>query len=154
MWYEKSIQCCGSSSSTFLLLYGSGMIFGCNEEGGFDLVSTILLCGQLLQWPSDDPSPKKWKISLHFLTFPLIIWLQIYLMIMIFSFQVLHGDHPLPGDMTTCIQEVQTRCHSLPGVPHAAYHHRFSHLVGYGARYYSYMMARLEIIYYKTEKTS
>jgi len=56
--------------------------------------------------------------------------------------QVLHGDHPLPGDMTTCIQEVQTRCHSLPGVPHAAYHHRFSHLVGYGARYYSYMMAR------------
>ena len=94
------------------------------------------------------------KFHFIFLTFPLIIWLQIYLMIMIFSFQVLHGDHPLPGDMTTCIQEVQTRCHSLPGVPHAAYHHRFSHLVGYGARYYSYMMARLEIIYYKTEKTS
>ena len=40
------------------------------------------------------------------------------------------------------MRELQEKCHTLPGAPDAAYHHRFSHLVGYGARYYSYMLAR------------
>ena len=56
--------------------------------------------------------------------------------------QVFHGSQPLPGDLTSAVREVEARCHTLPGAPQAAYHHRFSHLVGYGARYYSYMMAR------------
>ena len=55
--------------------------------------------------------------------------------------QDLHGG-PQPGDLSSRVQEAHARCHGLPGAPHAAYHHRFSHLVGYGARYYSYMMAR------------
>ena len=59
--------------------------------------------------------------------------------------QMLHGQHPLASDTATCLSRVQDTCHSLPGAPGAAYHHRFSHLVGYGARYYSYMMARLEL---------
>jgi len=46
------------------------------------------------------------------------------------------------GDLTSRLQSVKQSCHGLPGAPSAAYHHRFSHLVGYGARYYSYMMAR------------
>ena len=56
--------------------------------------------------------------------------------------QVYHSHLPLPGDITTCLESVQTKCHTLPYVPGTAYHLRFSHLVGYGARYYSYLMAR------------
>ena len=50
------------------------------------------------------------------------------------------------SQLDTCIQQVQDTCHSLPGAPDAAYHHRFSHLVGYGARYYSYLMARYVLV--------
>merc|ERR1719150_2996045 len=46
--------------------------------------------------------------------------------------QDLHGG-PQPGDLSSRVQEAHARCHGLPGAPHAAYHHRFSHLVGYGA---------------------
>ena len=55
---------------------------------------------------------------------------------------VFHGRHPLAGDLSSSVRELQEKCHTLPGAPDAAYHHRFSHLVGYGARYYSYMLAR------------
>jgi len=57
--------------------------------------------------------------------------------------QLYHSHLPLPGgDITTSLQEVQAKYHTLPYVPGTAYHLRFSHLVGYGARYYSYLMAR------------
>eukprot|EP00092_Neocalanus_flemingeri_P039565 GFUD01043081.1.p1 GENE.GFUD01043081.1~~GFUD01043081.1.p1 ORF type:complete len:706 (-),score=245.82 GFUD01043081.1:139-2256(-) len=56
--------------------------------------------------------------------------------------QLYHSDLPLPGDITTCLESVQTKFHTLPYVPGTAYHLRFSHLVGYGARYYSYLLAR------------
>merc|ERR1719466_681923 len=56
--------------------------------------------------------------------------------------QLYHSQLPLPGDITSCLETVQTKFHTLPYVPGTAYHLRFSHLVGYGARYYSYLMAR------------
>ena len=56
--------------------------------------------------------------------------------------QVFHGAQPLAGGLSAAVREVQQKCHTVPGAPEAAYHHRFSHLVGYGARYYSYMLAR------------
>lgn len=56
--------------------------------------------------------------------------------------QLFHGVQPLSGDLSSSVRELQEKCHTLPGAPDAAYHHRFSHLVGYGARYYSYMLAR------------
>jgi len=53
-----------------------------------------------------------------------------------------HSVLPQLGDITTCLESVQSKFHTLPYVPGTAYHLRFSHLVGYGARYYSYLMAR------------
>ncbi len=40
------------------------------------------------------------------------------------------------------LEQVQGEYHSLPHVPGTAPQLRFSHLVGYGARYYSYLLAR------------
>jgi len=56
--------------------------------------------------------------------------------------QSYHGPMPLNGDTTTTIEHVQSKFHTLPYVPGTAYQLRFSHLVGYGARYYSYLLAR------------
>ena len=56
--------------------------------------------------------------------------------------QALHSGAGDGAELGFRVQEVAAQCHGLPGAPGAAYHHRFSHLVGYGARYYSYMMAR------------
>jgi len=54
--------------------------------------------------------------------------------------QALHSGSS--SSLGSRVEEVAGQCLGLPGAPGAAYHHRFSHLVGYGARYYSYMMAR------------
>lgn len=56
--------------------------------------------------------------------------------------QVYHGEWPLGGDTTEVLERVQGEFHTLPYVPGTAYQLRFSHLVGYGARYYSYLLAR------------
>ena len=56
--------------------------------------------------------------------------------------QVYHGELPLSGDTTEVLEEVQGQFHTLPYVDNTAYQLRFSHLVGYGARYYSYLLAR------------
>ena len=53
-----------------------------------------------------------------------------------------HSDITTLGDITSSLESVQKQFHTLPYVPGTAYHLRFSHLVGYGARYYSYLMAR------------
>ena len=55
-----------------------------------------------------------------------------------------HGD-PCPdsGSSTTDVLAALHAEHHPLGYPdRTAWHHRFSHLVGYGARYYSYLMAR------------
>ncbi|XP_054442505.1 mitochondrial intermediate peptidase isoform X2 [Pteronotus mesoamericanus] len=56
--------------------------------------------------------------------------------------QVYHGQHPLSKSTTALLQETQERLYGLPYVPSTAWQLRFSHLVGYGAKYYSYLMSR------------
>lgn len=62
--------------------------------------------------------------------------------------QALHGDHRkngLAGSTTTTtdiLERVHGRHHPLAYHKGCAWHLRFSHLVGYGARYYSYLMSR------------
>ncbi len=56
--------------------------------------------------------------------------------------QQYHGSHPLQGSTTEILKQVQRSHHSLKYHPGTAWQLRFSHLVGYGARYYSYLMAR------------
>lgn len=56
--------------------------------------------------------------------------------------QEYHGKHPLDGTTTQILEKVQGTHHSLRYQQGTAWQLRFSHLVGYGARYYSYLMAR------------
>ncbi|KAM6140017.1 mitochondrial intermediate peptidase isoform 1-T1 [Pterocles gutturalis] len=56
--------------------------------------------------------------------------------------QIYHGKHPLKKSTTEILKEVQEKVYGLPYVPNTAWQLRFSHLVGYGAKYYSYLMSR------------
>uniref|UniRef100_A0A8C6VH58 Mitochondrial intermediate peptidase n=1 Tax=Naja naja TaxID=35670 RepID=A0A8C6VH58_NAJNA len=56
--------------------------------------------------------------------------------------QIYHGKHPLKKSTTEILKETQEKFYGLPYVPDTAWQLRFSHLVGYGAKYYSYLMSR------------
>ncbi|KAG8584826.1 hypothetical protein GDO81_004779 [Engystomops pustulosus] len=56
--------------------------------------------------------------------------------------QIYHGKHPLKGSTTDILRETQESFYGLPYIPHTAWQLRFSHLAGYGAKYYSYLMSR------------
>uniref|UniRef100_A0ABI7YLW0 Peptidase M3A/M3B catalytic domain-containing protein n=1 Tax=Felis catus TaxID=9685 RepID=A0ABI7YLW0_FELCA len=56
--------------------------------------------------------------------------------------QIYHGKHPLTASTTDILRETQEKFYGLPYVPNTAWQLRFSHLVGYGAKYYSYLMSR------------
>ncbi|XP_044298006.1 mitochondrial intermediate peptidase isoform X2 [Varanus komodoensis] len=56
--------------------------------------------------------------------------------------QIYHGKHPLEKSTTEILKETQEKFYRLPYVPNTAWQLRFSHLVGYGAKYYSYLMSR------------
>ncbi|XP_076264935.1 mitochondrial intermediate peptidase [Rhynchophorus ferrugineus] len=56
--------------------------------------------------------------------------------------QVYHGKHPLKGSTTDVLAATQKEYYCLPYVPNTAWQLRFSHLVGYGAKYYSYLVSR------------
>ncbi|KAG8452901.1 hypothetical protein GDO86_004631 [Hymenochirus boettgeri] len=56
--------------------------------------------------------------------------------------QIFHGKHPLNGSTTDILKETQEAYYGLPYVSQTAWHLRFSHLAGYGAKYYSYLMSR------------
>uniref|UniRef100_A0A8C8AX63 Mitochondrial intermediate peptidase n=1 Tax=Otus sunia TaxID=257818 RepID=A0A8C8AX63_9STRI len=56
--------------------------------------------------------------------------------------QIYHGKHPLRKSTTEILKETQEKVYGLPYVPNTAWQLRFSHLVGYGAKYYSYLMSR------------
>lgn len=56
--------------------------------------------------------------------------------------QMYHAKHPLDGTTTSVLEKVQNNYYSLPYVSHTAWQLRFSHLVGYGAKYYSYLVSR------------
>lgn len=55
--------------------------------------------------------------------------------------QVYHGK-PQYRSTTDILRELQEKFYGLPYVYNTAWQLRFSHLVGYGAKYYSYLMSR------------
>uniref|UniRef100_A0A8C8VHM2 Mitochondrial intermediate peptidase n=1 Tax=Pelusios castaneus TaxID=367368 RepID=A0A8C8VHM2_9SAUR len=55
---------------------------------------------------------------------------------------IYHGEHPLKKSTTEILEETQEKFYGLPYVPNTAWQIRFTHLVGYGAKYYSYILAR------------
>lgn len=55
--------------------------------------------------------------------------------------QVYHADK-LTESSTDILRKIQGKYHSLPYVENTAWQLRFSHLVGYGAKYYSYLISR------------
>lgn len=56
--------------------------------------------------------------------------------------QVYHGEHPLKGTTTEVLAEIQPKYYSLPYVPNTSWQLRFGHLVGYGAKYYAYLVSK------------
>ncbi|XP_066555724.1 mitochondrial intermediate peptidase [Amia ocellicauda] len=55
--------------------------------------------------------------------------------------QIYHGK-PLNQSTTEILKATQEKFYGLPYVPNTAWQLRFSHLIGYGAKYYSYLMSR------------
>ncbi|XP_065165023.1 mitochondrial intermediate peptidase isoform X2 [Atheta coriaria] len=55
--------------------------------------------------------------------------------------QHFHNGYPLKGNSMEVLANVQNNYYSLPYVPNTAWHLRFTHLVGYGAKYYSYLVS-------------
>lgn len=55
--------------------------------------------------------------------------------------QIYHGV-PQNRSTTEIIKDMQHKFYGLPYIPNTAWQLRFSHLIGYGAKYYSYLMSR------------
>lgn len=55
--------------------------------------------------------------------------------------QVYHADKLIESS-TAIVKKIQGEYHSLPYIENTAWQLRFSHLVGYGAKYYSYLISR------------
>ena len=56
--------------------------------------------------------------------------------------QTFHSAHPLSDTTIGMLETTQNKHYNLPYVPGTAWHLRFGHFVGYGAKYYSYLMSR------------
>ncbi|ALC41377.1 CG7791 [Drosophila busckii] len=57
--------------------------------------------------------------------------------------QVYHGERSAQGANTTeTLRSVQSKYYGLPYVENTAWQLRFSHLVGYGAKYYAYLISK------------
>ncbi|KAM9319193.1 mitochondrial intermediate peptidase-like [Pholidichthys leucotaenia] len=55
--------------------------------------------------------------------------------------QIYHGK-PQNRSTTEILKDMQQKFYGLPYTPNTAWQLRFSHLIGYGAKYYSYLMSR------------
>uniref|UniRef100_A0A8K9WV23 Mitochondrial intermediate peptidase n=1 Tax=Oncorhynchus mykiss TaxID=8022 RepID=A0A8K9WV23_ONCMY len=55
--------------------------------------------------------------------------------------QMYHGK-PQNRSTTDILKDMQHKFYGLPYTPNTAWQLRFSHLIGYGAKYYSYLMSR------------
>ncbi|XP_015258710.1 PREDICTED: mitochondrial intermediate peptidase [Cyprinodon variegatus] len=55
--------------------------------------------------------------------------------------QIYHSQ-PHNRSTTEILKEMQEKFYGLPYIPNTAWQLRFSHLIGYGAKYYSYLMSR------------
>ncbi|XP_014680924.1 PREDICTED: mitochondrial intermediate peptidase-like [Priapulus caudatus] len=56
--------------------------------------------------------------------------------------QRLHGIHPLETSLVDLVADTQNEFYSMKHVSQTVWPLRFAHLVGYGAKYYSYLMSR------------
>lgn len=56
--------------------------------------------------------------------------------------QVFHSKPIIGRSTIDVLRQVQDKHYSIPYVENTAWHLRFGHLVGYGAKYYSYLMSR------------
>lgn len=56
--------------------------------------------------------------------------------------QLYHGEYPLEATTTETLAKTQAEYYNLKYVDKTAWQLRFSHLVGYGAKYYSYLVSR------------
>ncbi|CAG4954059.1 unnamed protein product [Colias eurytheme] len=56
--------------------------------------------------------------------------------------QLYHGPAGAEGGTTDALKHAQQHYYGLPYVENTAWQHRFSHLIGYGAKYYSYLISR------------
>ncbi|KAF5294821.1 hypothetical protein FQA39_LY00305 [Lamprigera yunnana] len=56
--------------------------------------------------------------------------------------QVYHDKFPLSGSTTEIMAAVQAKYHYLPYIENTAWQLRFSHFIGYGAKYYSYLVSK------------
>lgn len=56
--------------------------------------------------------------------------------------QAYHRQYPLEGSTTEILANIQNNFYCLPYVKNTAWQLRFSHLVGYGSKYYSYLVSR------------
>nr|CAG4650004.1 EOG090X02LQ [Sida crystallina] len=53
-----------------------------------------------------------------------------------------HAFDASTSSTSDILDRVQQQYYGMPCVPNTAWQHRFSHLVGYGAKYYSYLLSR------------
>ena len=56
--------------------------------------------------------------------------------------QEFHGEYPLRKSPLEITRDITSQYYHLPFVNDTYWHHRFSHFVGYGSKYYSYLISK------------